>query len=136
MSFFDKIFVSFYLFFKHKERSNPKFAAIALTSILQFGTLFLIIIFCQVFFQMPRLPRSLGSMTINTKVLDAILVITWISALYLRYTKERMSLLLSSYEQQTDSFRKKWKVIPFITIFGLIFVFFILAAINLHLHRK
>src|SRR5579862_8315293 len=108
MSFFDKIFVSFYLYFKRKDRSNPKFAALALIFFFQFAPLPVIIGFCRDFFPMPRIP--------NTKVLGPILAIAWISALYLRYTKERTSLLLKSYEQQTDSFRKKWKVFPFIAI--------------------
>ena len=131
MTFFDKIFISSYNFFKRGGREDSRFAAICLLLAIQIAFLTLPLLILKVLFQ----STFLSSLHHYSKLIAIPIIIFWILIHFENYGKKKTGNLYEEYSNRSESFRRFWNWLPFLILIFFIIVLFLLVILNEHMQK-
>lgn len=118
---FDKLFLSFYFFFRKKDRSIARYSTICVLVVIQIFLLAtpLMLIKWLWGFKISGLPA--------TKLSVAPFTLLWIFLVWRFYSKDKIQVLLAKYAYLNVEQKKQWFVRALVFFIALIILFFVLG---------
>jgi hypothetical protein len=131
MNFFDKLFISFYNYFRNRGDQDAKFAAICMLICVQLLMIFLPLLLIKTLYQ----STAFSFAHPYSRIIGAVIGSLWILIVSFRYTKEKVAILSEIYNIQSESFKRVWKWMPLILIVLLLLAFYLIIELNQHLQN-
>jgi hypothetical protein len=132
MTFFDKIYISSYHFFKKREREDSRFAATCILIATQIAIFFSPLLFLKIIFR----STFLSSLHQYSKLIAIPIMIFWIYIVFRHYNRDKTQKLLEDYNYKSKPYRRFWNLVPFIILTFFLFFLFFLVILNQRLEGK
>lgn len=130
MTVFDKLFISFYNYYKPK-RADAKFAAVCSVTAIQIFIVAIPLLSWKVIFQ----SQLLSSFHTNSKIISIPITAIWFLINFLYYKKNKVIELTTAYEQMSLKSKSFWKWAPLILFLLFVIALFTLVIVNKHMQK-